>query len=208
MRYLVLLVLLTLAACGPRQLAPANTPVPITPTPETATTPNDTDGDDVTNADDQCDSAITGASGADAVGCPDTFDPYVNLTYNHEPHELWYRRFWTGSCENVPGFCLRGDPAWLDVTDEIAAQFPADEQGRVRNRLWAMGRAVGYDWSSDEDINTDKVVTTRQFQRWGNALESSEDITATLTEIEGEICELLGTDTLEGGLSDAANCLE
>jgi hypothetical protein len=206
MRYLALFTLLLLAACGRVEPAPASTPIPPTPTDDTAANLNDTDGDGVLNADDLCDGAITGASGADTNGCPDVFDPYANLTYNHQPHELWYGRFWTGSCENVPGFCLSGDPAWLTVTDEIAAEFPADEQGRIRNRLWAIGRAVGYDWSSDEAINTDKAITTGQLRRWGNALQASEDIAATLTEIEGEICTLLGEQVLEGGFTDAEAC--
>ena len=203
---LATLALLVLAACGPREFATASTPIPLTPTLETDVDPDDTDGDGVANAVDLCDGAITGASGADERGCPDTFDPYVNLAYNHEPHERWYGRFWTGECENVPGFCLSGDPAWEDISVEIAATFPDGEQGVARNRLWAIGRAVGFDWSSDEEINTDKAITTRQLQRWGNALQNSEDIAATLTEIEGEVCALLGADALEGGFSDAENC--
>jgi hypothetical protein len=204
--FLILPLILLITACGPREFNAASTPIPLTPTPESAIAPDDTDGDGVANTADLCEGFITGASEVDETGCATVFDPYVNLTYNHEPHELWYGRFWTGSCENVPGFCLPGDPAWTNVTLEIAEQFPPDEQGVVRNRLWAVGRAVGFDWSSDEEINTDKAITTGQLRQWGNALQSSDDLPTTLTEIENEVCELLGADALEGDFSPAENC--
>jgi hypothetical protein len=198
--------LITLAACAPRELAPANTPVPLTPTPEQVVDPDDTDGDGIPNSVDLCEGAITGASGVDPFGCPTSFDPYVNLTYNHEPHERWYVRFWTGSCEGVPGLCLPGDPAWENVSEEIAARFPEAEQGLARNRLWAIGRAVGFDWSSDPDINADKQIDTRKLRQWGSELENSADVPATLADIESEVCQLLGADALEGMLSPAAAC--
>ncbi len=207
MRYVPFVLLIFLVACGPRTLEPANTPIPLTPTPaDTFTDPNDTDGDGVINADDRCPGTITGASGADQAGCPDQFDPYINLAYNHQAHESWYRRFWTGDCEGVPGFCLPGEPAWLNITQTASDAFPPDEQGVIRNRLWAIGRAVGFDWASDPDINTDKQVTTNRLRQWGNQLQNTDDFVAALTALEGEVCDLLGADALEGDLSPAASC--
>lgn len=180
-------------------------PTPTEEATETPTDPDDIDGDGVPNEDDLCDGAIPGATGTDDTGCPTEFDPGADLTYDHDAHERWYGRFWTGSCEGVPGFCLPGDPAWFDVTEDIVAQVPEAQQGVVRNRLWAAGRTIGYEWASDPDLN-DKQIVTRQLRRWGRALERSDDVLATMTEIEDEVCDLLGADAILGGFTPAENC--
>ena len=181
----------------------ATPPEPIAATEE-AIDPADLDSDDVLNVDDRC-ANIPGATDVDENGCPQAFDPAAELVFDHEAHERWYGRFWTGNCRGVPGFCIGGDPAWFDVTEEIVAQVPEDEQAVVRNRLWAAGRTIGYEWSSDPDLN-DKQIFTRQLRRWGNQLERSDEVLNTLTEIEGEVCELLGTDAFVGGYTDADAC--
>ena len=175
-----------------------------TPSPSPTVNPDDVDGDGVANDVDRC-GALTGATEVDEYGCPTELDPTAGLTFDHEPHELWYGRFWTGSCRGVPGFCLGGDPAWFDVTEEIAVQFPEDEQGVIRNRLWSAGRTIGHEWASDPDLN-DKQIFTRQLRGWGRQLERADDVLAALTEIENEVCDLLGADAFEGEYSDAENC--
>lgn len=172
-----------------------------------AISPDDTDGDGVANAVDLCEGFITGASEPDANGCPTEFDPYAELEYDHKPHELWYGRFWTGRCEGVPGFCIGGDPAWFDVTEELVALVPEAQQGVLRNRLWAAGRAIGYEWASDPNLN-DKQIFTQQLRVWGRQLERADGETVfdTLTEIENDVCGLLGADAFEGGFSPAPNC--
>jgi hypothetical protein len=202
-QFAVLLVMTSLLT--PTAFQQTNDPAPAAEATEAVVDPDDTDGDGVLNIDDLCEGAISGATGTDETGCPTEFDPYVDLEYDHEPHELWYGRFWTGSCQGVPGFCLGGDPAWFDVTEEIVAQVPAAEQGVLRNRLWAAGRTIGYEWSSDPALN-DKQIFTRQLRRWGNALQRGDDVVAELEAIENEVCDLLGADAFEGGFSTAENC--
>ncbi|MEM6281295.1 MAG: hypothetical protein AAF787_03805 [Chloroflexota bacterium] len=178
---------------------------PVTATEEPAD-PADIDGDGVPNDDDLCDGAIPGATGADDTGCPTEFDPYVDLTFDHEAHRLWYGRYWTGECAGVPGFCLPGDPKWFTVTEDVAAQVPAAQQGVVRNRMWAVGRTVGHEWASDPELNDDKQIFTGQLRGWGRQLERADDVVATLTEIEAEVCGLLGAGAFPGGFSTAEAC--
>ncbi|MEL6269444.1 MAG: hypothetical protein AAFU54_26610 [Chloroflexota bacterium] len=175
------------------------------PATEEPANPDDTDADGVLNEDDLCDGAIPGATGADDTGCPTEFDPYVDLTFDHDAHELWYGRYWTGECAGVPGICFPGDPKWFTVTEDVVAQVPEAQQGVVRNRMWAVGRAVGHEWASDPDLN-DKQIFTRQLRGWGRDLERADDVLATLTEIENEVCGLLGADAFAGGFSTAAAC--
>ncbi len=203
-RYLFILVLLLGVMVASAQDTTPSPMITDMPTATTTPDPNDADGDGVPNANDRC-GALTGATDVDANGCPKEFDPYAGLMFDHEPHELWYGRFWTGSCRGVPGFCLGGDPAWFDVTDELVAQFPDDEQGVLRNRLWAAGRTIGHEWASDPDLN-DKQIFTRDLRQWGRQLERADDVLATLTEIENEVCERLGANALAGGYSDAETC--
>lgn len=140
------------------------------------TTPDaDSDGDGVANVDDRCHVASPGATGADTTGCPTEFDPFIDLTFDHNPHQLWYNRYWTGSCQNVPGFCLPGDPNWFGTVDEVLAtvDIPAEDTGRLRNKLWALGRMVGHEWSSDASHST---IATGDLRGWGRIM-SNMDVT-------------------------------
>lgn len=200
-----LVVVLLLAGCAPAP-TPTPTEIPNTPPPPTEITDADSDGDGVADDLDLCDGQITGATGTDETGCPTELDPYIDHEYDHDAHRLWYRRYWTGNCEDVPGFCLPGDPSWFNVVDELEQTVPEAERGVLRNRLWAFGRTVGHEWASDPDLN-DKQIVTRDLRRWGNQLENAEDLLATITEIEEEVCALLGEDAFEGGFSTAPNCV-
>ncbi len=206
MRKPMAVLVLLLLASAPIAFAqePTLTPVPL-PTQMLDITDADSDGDGVPDDADRCDGFVSGATGADATGCPTEFDPFVGLEYDHEPHRLWYGRFWTGSCQGVPGFCLGGDPRWFDVVEEVVVDVPEAEQGVMRNRLWALGRTMGHHWASDPNFR-DKQIVTRDLRRWGNQIQRSDDLLTTLVDIEGEVCDRLGATALEGGFSPAPSC--
>lgn len=203
LRLTTLLLLLSACQAAPPRSATATPPATAQARVASA---NDSDGDGIPNEQDRCEGFLIGTSTADAFGCATVFVPETALVFDHDAHAKWYGRFWTGSCEGVPGFCLPGDPSWFAVTAELAAGFPPDEQGVVRNRLWALGRAVGHEWASDPELN-DKRIFTPQLRAWGNQLQNSDDLLATLTALEGEVCSLLGAQALESDLSPAEACL-
>lgn len=166
----------------------------------------DTDGDGVPDALDLCVGAIVGASGADATGCPTRFDPEEELVFHNPKHQLWYRRYWTGSCEGLrfpQEICLPGDPNWHDTVTEVVESMPEGLRGYMRNRLWALGRAAAYDWAQG---GNNRTIETNDLRRWGDQLLNADDMDAAFTQIEDEICQMLGSDAVEGGLAKGASC--
>ncbi|PJF39992.1 MAG: hypothetical protein D6737_14130 [Chloroflexi bacterium] len=129
---------------------------------------NDDDGDGIVDGQDLCPGNIPGASRVDATGCPGELDPFFGLSFDDETHRRWYRRFWTGSCAGLLFRCLPGDPKWFDVTEEVVAGVPIEQQGLLRQRMWALGVMVGFDWARDNDIGH---ISTSNLREWGNLLE-------------------------------------
>jgi hypothetical protein len=154
----------------------------------------DSDEDGVPNYLDQCDGQIPGASGADETGCPTHFDPYAGLSFDHDKHRAWYGRFWTGSCEGLstglfsPDGCFGGRPYWDDTLAQALEGVPPQDQGRLRNRLWALGRMIGHEWARDNDV---RRIDSNDVEAWGNLLKTSSDLEATIDLIEAEADEKL-----------------
>lgn len=158
----------------------------------------DAEGDGVPDDRDQCVGAIPGASGADATGCPTDFDPYAKLSFQDDKQRRWYRRFWTGDCDNLGFFtCLPGRPYWYDVLKRaLANKVPAGDLGRLTNRLWSLGRLIGYEWAKENDI---RRIDTDDLQVWSGALTTASDLDRTIDRIKAEAMEKLSAPTGIGG---------
>lgn len=153
----------------------------------------------------ECSNELPGTSNHDDDGCPAEFDEYAEIEFDDRLHEAWYERFWTGSCENVTAFCFNG-VGWHESIDMLLERLPEEQHGYARNRMWALGRAVGFDWARDNAIG---AITTGHLQRWGNALDAAdteEEIYNTMEDIEEDVCQLLGADYIIGGYTTAESC--
>lgn len=175
------------------------TPVALT---LTASAPDaDADGDGVLNSDDLCAGFIPGAKGTDAFGCPTQYDPSANLGFRDENHRRWYVRFWTGDCGELGFPCFSGHPSWLHSVDNMIDKLPAAEQGPERQRLWALGRMIGYEWSQNV---LSARINTGHLQDWGGSLHglTAETVAPTFDGIILEAHLLLrgtGRSAVEGG---------
>lgn len=176
-------------------------------TPFATTTGPDADGDGVEDASDRCSTHLPGTSGVDSTGCPTQIDPYVGLQFKNPGHRAWFKRFWYGSCEDVkfPQICFPGSPYWEDAITQAMARVPEVEQGYLRNRMWALGRAGGLNWADTEPV---KKITLDYVRQWGNTLLASETpdaLLATVTQIEDEVCALIGA-VIEENYAEGTNC--
>jgi hypothetical protein len=155
------------------------------PASASAENPDDADGDRVLNETDACSGLIAGASGADAFGCPTDFDENYGLTFDSESHRLWYQRYWTGDCGDLPFLsCFSGEPSWENTITQVLDSIPEPERGPLRHRLWALGRWFGYDWARD---NTIRHINNDHLQAWANLLVSRlPDPNSALSDIAFE----------------------
>lgn len=167
----------------------------------------DSDGDGVPDAIDRCQGTIPGASGTDATGCPTRFDPESGLSFLNETHRLWYHRYWTGSCKGLrfpQEICLPGSPNWHDTVAQVIELVPDELEGYMRNRLWALGRAVAFDWARG---GGNRAIETNDLQRWGDQILNAKDIDLVFTQIENDICDMLGKDAVDRQYAKGASCL-
>lgn len=198
---LALIAIAGVAGCSPAASDAALTPRPTaTDSLAEVTSINRSDP-----AEARCMALLPGASDPDEAGCGTHFDPYADLTFDDDLHRAWYGRFWTGSCEGVGAFCLPG-VGWYQTIDTLLARLQATNPGYVQNRLWALGRAVGFDWARDNQVGS---ISTGDLQRWGQLLDTAQSdasIRGAIEAVEQEVCTRLGAEVLAGDYATTPAC--
>src|SRR5262249_38104265 len=115
-------------------------------------------------------------------------DPAAGLTFDNEEHRLWYAlRFWQGVCDDSLSWCFSGDD-WYDLMDEGLGRVPAKAQGGLCPRLWDLGTGIGYEWARNNDL---RRIDTDDLEDWQETVVESDDLPATLTEIEAAVSDRL-----------------
>lgn len=103
---------------------------------------------------------------------------------------LWYRRFWTGQCNDLPAFgCQQGKPYWNDVVHTLAARAPADKQAEVAKRACRLGRQIGFEWTRPR---TERRIDTHDLGAFNKTLERAPDVTTGLSAVEAGVRAKIG----------------
>lgn len=103
---------------------------------------------------------------------------------------LWYRRFWTGECRDLPGLrCMRGRPYWNDVVRTLAARAPVDQRSEIAARACRLGRRIGFEWTRPSDR---RRIDTRDLRSLAATLDNSPDVTAGLAAVEARVQARIG----------------
>jgi hypothetical protein len=83
---------------------------------------------------------------------------------------------------------------WKDITDDILAKVPEDEQVRIKVTMQALGIKVGCEWSRENDV---RKISTEMLKAWGKRLrkaaagDSTQAMIQAIHAIEYEVDELL-----------------
>lgn len=157
---------------------------------------NDSDRDGVPDEVDICPETIASPGVTiDENGCAVAFDPYVDLDYEDELHRLWYHDFWNGDCQGLPWLsCIKSEGYW-SIVDKALRNTSGTQFLQLRNRLWLLGRRIGYEWARD---NSKRCIDSRRVfgddDSWARRLARADSttISAVLTQIEHEVAEALG----------------
>ena len=132
----------------------------------------------------RCGERLSGTIEVDERGCPTAIDPAVGLVFDSDDHRAWYRFFWTGNCGGLTflqGLVCQGDRAtWYGLIEKTLAKVSAKERGKLRFRMFRLGRIMGYEWAAE---NGTRRIDTDDLSRWGGWLHGTENATRTVTRI-------------------------
>lgn len=116
------------------------------------------------------------------------------LSFETSAHRAWYNVFWTGKCGELPFFerliCLKGNPAWTEVTQMVLAKAQPDARTDIHDRMMRLGRMIGHEWAKHNDdrrINNDDLI------RWSKWLKKSTDVNGVVDRLAEAAQRLLGT---------------
>jgi hypothetical protein len=98
---------------------------------------------------------------------------------------LWYRRFWTGDCKDLPTLgCRSGKPYWNDVVHTLVARAPADKRDEVAARACRLGERIGFEWTRPK---TERRIDTHDLQALDAKLDQAPDVLAGLAAVEASV---------------------
>ncbi|WP_332774209.1 hypothetical protein [Phenylobacterium sp.] len=97
---------------------------------------------------------------------------------------LWYRRFWTGECRDLPLRCRGGRPYWNDVVRTLTDRTPAAQRPQIAARACALGRRIGFEWTLP---SARRRIDTRELQALHAMLEQAPDVATGLSAVEARV---------------------
>lgn len=121
-----------------------------------------------------------------AAPCP------TGATPKYEDHlqSLWYRRFWTGECKDLPGLrCRAGKPYWNDAVRTLTARAPAGQREEVSARACKLGRRIGFEWTRP---SAQRRIDSQDLKALNATLEKAADVSAGLTAVEARVRAKIG----------------
>ena len=104
---------------------------------------------------------------------------------------LWYRRFWTGECRDLPGLrCRNGRPYWNEAIRSLAARVPAGERSAVAARACRLGTRIGFEWTRP---SAERRIDTQDLRTFNAMLEKAPEVSAGLAAVEARVGAKIGS---------------
>ena len=112
-------------------------------------------------------------------------------TFEDHLQSLWYRRFWTGACQDLPGLrCRSGKPYWNDVVHTLVARATAAQRSQAAARACRLGRRIGFEWTRPSN---ERRIDTHDLGGLNATLEKAPDAMAGLTAVEAQVRAKIGS---------------
>ncbi len=103
--------------------------------------------------------------------CRGLVQPSTALRFDTAEHARWYKRFWTGSCEDL-SFCFPGSPNWNDIVGKLLSKGGPTERASLLPKACRLGQLIGLDWSREKNL---KHIRTADLKVFSTMLEASGD---------------------------------
>ena len=92
------------------------------------------------------------------------FESYYQSSVENHPYQSlddylnWVKIFYQGNALA---------PGWLQLTDEVLQEIPANKKSAYEIRMQALGQRIGAEWSLDNGV---RLIDTRSASVWSDAL--------------------------------------
>jgi len=108
--------------------------------------------------------------------------PSSILRYDTAEHARWYKRFWTGTCEDLK-FCISGSPNWNDIVGKLLVKGGPAERAALLPKACKLGQLIGLDWSREKKV---KHIHTADLKVFNTMLEASGDPLRGVEQVEAK----------------------
>ncbi len=105
------------------------------------------------------------------LDCRAVVKPTDALRFDTDEHLRWYKRFWTGACDNLT-FCFPGSPNWNDLVGKLLIKGGPSEQPVLLPKVCRLGQLIGLEWAKDKDV---QKITTKDLKQFNAMLEAAGD---------------------------------
>lgn len=126
---------------------------------------------------------IAGEAGAQEFvrhDCRTTVQATSKLQFENDLHARWYKRFWTGSCQDL-SLCMAGSPNWNDIVGKLLSKGGPSEQPVLLPKACRLGQLIGMEWARDRRI---KRIKTGDLKVFNTMLEASGDPLRGVDQVE------------------------
>lgn len=123
------------------------------------------------------------------VDCRSVVLPSAVLKYDTPEHARWYKRFWTGDCDQL-ALCLPGAPNWNEVIGKLLAKGGPKEQPALLPKACRLGQLIGLEWSRDKKV---KHITTGDLKVFNTMLEGAGDALRGVDQVDARARALTAT---------------
>jgi len=103
--------------------------------------------------------------------CLNVVQPTRSLRFENDEHARWYKRFWTGNCQDL-SLCFPGSPNWNDIVTKLINKGGASEKPALLPKACKLGQMIGMEWARDRKI---KRISTQDLKRFSNILDDAGD---------------------------------
>ncbi len=100
--------------------------------------------------------------------------------YDTPVHERWYKRYWTGTCDQLPR-CIPGSPSWNDMVGKLVARGAPAERATVLAKSCRLGQLIGLEWSRSKAI---RKIDLNDLRDLNKMLEAPGDVVRNLDKVE------------------------
>lgn len=112
--------------------------------------------------------------------CRGVVQPSSALRFDTAEHARWYKRFWTGSCEDLQ-FCFAGSPNWNDIVGKLLTRGGPAERASLLPKACRLGQLIGLDWSREKNL---KHIRTADLKVFNTMLEAAGDPLRGVEQVE------------------------
>ena len=136
-------------------------------------------------------SAASLAQEAVRQDCLGSVAPVSRLTFSHDKHRLWYRRFWNGKCEGLStsilgDACSENEPGWNQVVTTILRQGPSERAAGLLAKVCRLGELIGYEWAKDNNVRCMHTLGSNSLSSLQSILKEQGDVFDRLNRVEGK----------------------